>query len=87
MTLAAAGISIGLALRFLLSRAVTQLFYGIRPADPLVFRATTLAFVLVSLAATYLPAPSAGRAEIRMRRCQGFGRRPHPPAETRADPW
>jgi predicted permease len=63
MTLALTGIGVGLVLAFLLSLIVTRIHYGISPGDPIVFAATTITFVLVSLIASYLPARKASKVD------------------------
>jgi putative ABC transport system permease protein len=55
----ALGLAIGVAAALVLTRFLSSLLYGVNPADPATFAATTLLLCTVSLAATYLPARRA----------------------------
>jgi putative ABC transport system permease protein len=59
MTLAVGGIAAGIVAAFLLTRLMQSLLYQVRPADPLTFAAVPVILLLVSLAASYLPARRA----------------------------
>jgi predicted permease len=61
LKLAAAGIVMGLAAAFLLTRLMQSLLYQVQPSDPLTFVAVPLALLIVSLIASYLPALRATR--------------------------
>jgi hypothetical protein len=61
--LACLGIALGLAGAFGLSRVLAGMLYGASTADPLVFAAITVVFVLVALAASALPALKASRVD------------------------
>jgi putative ABC transport system permease protein len=57
--LAALGIGIGLALAFPLMRIISRLLFGVNAADPATFAATAFVILLVTVAASYLPALKA----------------------------
>jgi putative ABC transport system permease protein len=59
LRLAAVGAAGGLVLGFLVSRMLSGLLYGIAPWDPLVFSVATLAVMLATALASYLPARRA----------------------------
>jgi ABC-type antimicrobial peptide transport system permease subunit len=63
MSLAAAGVLIGLAAAWGLSRLMESLLFGVRPRDPLVFVAVPLALSAVALLAVWLPARRALRVD------------------------
>jgi putative ABC transport system permease protein len=63
LTLTAAGIVIGLAASFALTRFLTGVLYGIPPTDPLTFAAISALLAAVALAAGYLPARRAARVD------------------------
>ena len=54
--LAAMGIGIGLVVAFPLMRIISRLLFGVNAADPVTFGATALVILVVTLAASYLPA-------------------------------
>jgi putative ABC transport system permease protein len=54
--LAAIGIAIGFVLAFPLMRVIAQLLFGVGSADPVTFAATAFVILLVTVAASYLPA-------------------------------
>ena len=61
--LAVAGIFIGLAASYILTRALSGLLFGISPTDPLTFAAVSLLLFLVALLACYFPARRAMRTD------------------------
>lgn len=63
MLLALAGIGIGLAVSFALTRYLRSLLFEVKPTDPLTFACVALLFLLVALAACYLPAHRATRVD------------------------
>jgi predicted permease len=63
MLLAGIGVAIGLVLAAACSRFVESLLFGVTALDPVTFAGTCALFVVVSLAATYIPARRATRVE------------------------
>ena len=63
MTLALAGSAAGLVGALLLSRLMTNMLYGVRPNDPLIFAGVAFVLGLVALLATYIPARRATRID------------------------
>jgi len=61
--LAIAGIGLGIAAAFGLTRLMTSLLYGVSAADPITFSWVAILLVLVALAACYLPARRATRVD------------------------
>jgi putative ABC transport system permease protein len=59
LTLTLSGIGLGLAGALGLTRFVTSMLYGVRPADPLTFSIVSVVLMGVALAACYLPARRA----------------------------
>jgi putative ABC transport system permease protein len=59
--LALAGIALGLAGAWAMTRAISSFLYGVEPGDPLTFGAVSTLFAAVALLACYLPARSAAR--------------------------
>jgi predicted permease len=63
LRLAAAGIVVGLLLALGVTRLIASMLYRTTPADPLTFAAVSAVFVVVALAAGYLPAWRATRVD------------------------
>jgi putative ABC transport system permease protein len=63
LTLTATGIAIGLVGARLASSALTEMVYGIRPSDPLVFASTAALLALIALSACIIPALRALRVD------------------------
>jgi putative ABC transport system permease protein len=61
--LAAAGLALGLAGSFALTRLLGSMLYRVHPADPATFIAVTLALLAVALAACWIPARRAMRVD------------------------
>jgi ABC-type antimicrobial peptide transport system permease subunit len=63
LILAAAGIAIGLAAAFALTRLMSSLLYHVSVTDPITFIAGPAVFAAVALLASYLPARRAMRVD------------------------
>ena len=63
MRMGLAGIGVGLAGAWALSRLVASLLFGVRMRDPLTFAAVAAALTLVALAACAVPAYRASRVD------------------------
>jgi len=63
LTLALAGIAIGLAAATLLTRLMTGMLYGVEPLDPVTFAAVAAILLVVSLAASSAPAWRAAQLD------------------------
>jgi predicted permease len=61
--LAAVGIGSGIIAALILTRFMTSLLFGVRPADPLTFIVVSLLLLFVVLLASYIPARRAARAD------------------------
>jgi putative ABC transport system permease protein len=61
LTLAGAGIAVGMIAAFLLTRLMQSLLYQVGPNDPITFSVVTVALIVVSLLASALPAYRATR--------------------------
>jgi hypothetical protein len=87
LRMAVVGVTAGLALAVLLSRAVASLLFQVKPFDPLTLSAAAAIVVLVTLAASYAPARRASRVNpitaLRGLR-PGMNRAPPTPASPRA---
>jgi putative ABC transport system permease protein len=63
LKLAAAGVVVGLAIAYALTRVLASLLFGVKAADPLTFSGVALILVLIALAATWFPARRAAAVE------------------------
>ena len=63
MLLAAAGIVVGLAAAYGLTRLLATMLYGVKPTDPLVFGGVACLLGAVAFLASYLPARRAVRID------------------------
>jgi predicted permease len=61
VTLALAGIVVGLVGAFVLTRLMTTLLYQVQPSDPVTFAAVPLVLIVIAAIASYLPALRATR--------------------------
>ena len=61
LRLALAGVLAGVTIAFVLTRWIASMLYETTAADPMTFLGVSLLFVLVALAAGYLPAARAMR--------------------------
>jgi putative ABC transport system permease protein len=63
MVLAVAGVAIGLAGAFALTRLMTKLLFGVTPTDVLTFAAVSALLIVVALLACYIPARRASKVD------------------------
>ena len=63
LRLAVAGVVIGLAAAFGLTRLVASLLFGVKAWDPMVFSAVPIVLIGVALIAVWLPAMRASRVD------------------------
>jgi predicted permease len=66
MTVAVAGVAIGVGVAFVLTRFMTSLLFGVDAADPATFVAIPLLLSLVALIASWVPARRAARIDPMM---------------------
>ena len=59
LRLSAAGVALGLIAALLLTRAMTSMLIGIRPADPATYTAMAALFFLIAVLSTVIPARRA----------------------------
>ena len=63
MVLAFAGVLLGLAAAFLLTRLIRSLLFGVEAFDPITFAGTSFLLAIVTLLACYIPAQRAARID------------------------
>jgi putative ABC transport system permease protein len=63
LRLTAAGIALGLILSGIATRFLRSFLYGINPLDPVAFTGAALAWVVIAMVASYLPARRAARVD------------------------
>jgi predicted permease len=63
LSLATAGVVIGLAAGFALSRSLTTILYGVAPNDPLTMAVVVVLLLLVAALASWIPARRASRVD------------------------
>jgi ABC-type antimicrobial peptide transport system permease subunit len=63
LSLTAAGLAIGLALAWALTRTLQNLLYGVSAGDPATFGAVVALLGVIALAACYIPARRASRLD------------------------
>ncbi|MDQ2855530.1 MAG: ABC transporter permease, partial [Acidobacteriota bacterium] len=63
IVLAVAGVTIGLAASFAITRLMSNLLFDVKATDPLIFVATALVLTATALIASYLPARRAARVD------------------------
>ena len=63
LTLALAGVAIGLVCALALTRLMTSLLFGVTPTDGLTFTVVSLALILVALLACCIPARRATKID------------------------
>jgi predicted permease len=63
MVLAVAGVTIGLAAAFLLTRLIRTLLFGVEASDPITFAGISLLLAMITLLACYIPARRAAQID------------------------
>jgi putative ABC transport system permease protein len=63
LTLALIGLGVGLVVSAMMTRLLSGMLYGIRPSDPITFAVVTGILLVVSLAASGVPAYRAARLD------------------------
>ena len=63
LKLSAAGIAIGLAGAFAITRVMASMLVGVNPTDPITFAAIVALFVLIATVASWIPARRASRLD------------------------
>jgi putative ABC transport system permease protein len=61
--LAIAGLIVGIASAFALTRLMTSLLFHVKPADPAIFAGVAILLIIIALAACYLPARRAMKVD------------------------
>ena len=61
--LVATGLAIGVITAFVATRAMSAMLFGVAPKDPLTFVSVPLVLILTAIAATWIPATVASRAD------------------------
>ena len=63
LTLAVAGVLLGFAGAWALTRVLTTMLNDVKPTDPAIFAGTAVAVLIVAAVACYLPARAAARVD------------------------
>jgi putative ABC transport system permease protein len=63
LALALAGVAIGAAVAFALTRWMESLIFGVSPTDPVTFSAVSAVLVVIAMLASYVPARRAVRVD------------------------
>jgi predicted permease len=63
LVLSIVGVLLGIVVAFALTRVLRDFLFQVRPADPLTFAGISILFVLVAVAASYIPAHKAIRID------------------------
>jgi ABC-type antimicrobial peptide transport system permease subunit len=63
MRLTLAGVAVGIAAAFGLTRLIASFLFGVKPWDPAVFLSVPLVLIAVALLAVWLPAARASKVD------------------------